>query len=153
MRLGVGSQDAMVEHMLEITESLTISGEWLIGGEPCWVLTGGDEMMEAIQELSSMIWPTNTGVNVEMFEVFLEKETGVFRGLHYAATMAHAGGDPIGMAIEMTVPDIEFDVEVPDETFEYEPPEGTDVVVWTPDKEPEDLGPIFGRAFGTVQDG
>lgn len=153
MRLGVGSQDAMVEHMIEMWESLTISGQQVVGEEPCWVLTGGDETVDAIQQLASMTSSIEMDVHVEIFEMLLEKEAGVFRGLHYGATMTPAGGDPMSMAIEMTVPAIEFDIEVPDEMFEYEPPEGTEIVVWTPDKEVEDLGPVFRRMFGEAQDG
>ena len=68
-------------------------------------------------------------------------------------TIDRANGGPMSMAMETSIPEIEFDIEVPDEMFEYEPPEGTEIVVWTPDKEVGDLGPVFSQMFGEAQDG
>ena len=49
--------------------------------------------------------------------------------------------------MDMTIEELDYDIEIPDDIFGYDPPEGTDIIVWTPDKEPEDLGPVFGAMF------
>ncbi len=153
VRLGIGSQTVAIEHMLEMRESLMIGGGRLVGDDPCWILAAGDEIIEAIQQLPSMAAQTGMGWHMEIFDMFIEKETGVFRGLHMEGTIDRANGGPMSMAMETSIPEIEFDIEVPDEMFEYEPPEGTEIVVWTPDKEVGDLGPVFSQMFGEAQDG
>jgi len=147
MRLGIASQDAVPDHMVNIWDALTMAGERVVGGAECWVLEGGEAMADVIKGFTSMTSAVEMDLDIEIFEMYLEKETGIYRGMHYEATMAVEGADPQFMMMELTVEELEYGIEIADEIFEYEPPEGTDVIVWTPDKEPADLGPLFGAMF------
>ena len=147
MRLGIASQGAVVEHMVDVGDALTRIGERVVGDAECWVLDGGEAMVEVIKAASSASSALETDTDIEIFEMFIEKETGVFRGMHYEATIAVEGADPQFLMVEMTIEELEHDIEIPDEIFEYEPPGGTEIIVWTPDKDPADLGPIFGTMF------
>jgi len=146
--LGCGSPEASLSLLEEFADELTRSGECVVGDVPCWTFSAGPGMQETTGDALSLFCFGPWQADVTLLEVALERQTAMPRRMHLDAILTSPEGFAVNVLLDLTVREIELDVDVTDDMLIFAPPADTPVIEWTAETPVDELSVFL---FGTVQ--
>ncbi|MBM3473067.1 MAG: hypothetical protein FJX75_07375 [Armatimonadetes bacterium] len=132
--LGLATPKAATALLEQFSGELTPTGEATVAEVPCLTFSAGPKGKEMGRDLVGLFCSGPWTVEVKLFDVFLERETELPRGMHLDASLTSPQGFAVTLTLDLTVRERELDVNVTDDMLTFDPPaEETDIIEWTPE--------------------